>query len=237
MKTSKIQIKGIQDGLLITLGEGDWLDVQQALMAHIDAQNDFLRGAKITLEVGNHILKAADLGRLRDLLSERGIQLRAVLSNSPTTERTAQTLGLGTRLSRPRPDRAAQTRDSVVQGDQAILIQRTLRSGHSIQYPGHVVVIGDVNPGAQIMAGGSVVVWGRLRGTVHAGAQGDANAVVCALDLSPTQLRIADQISITPPQRRRPKPEIASLVDGVVVAEPWKFKEKTGVSRWVKERK
>jgi septum site-determining protein MinC len=84
-------------------------------------------------------------------------------------------------------------------------------------------VIGDVNPGAEIIAGGNIVIWGRLRGTVHAGAQGDEDAIVCALDLSPTQLRIADQISITPPQRRRPKPEIARLEDGKVIAEPWKL--------------
>ena len=112
--------------------------------------------------------------------------------------------------------------DTALQGDQAVLIQRTLRSGHSIKHPGHVIVIGDVNPGAEIIAGGNVVVWGRLRGTVHAGAQGNEEATICALDLSPTQLRIAEQISITPPQRRKPKPEMARLVDGKVVAEPWK---------------
>jgi septum site-determining protein MinC len=175
------------------------------------------------LEVGNHILKAAELGRLRDQLSERGINLRAVLSNSPTTERNAQALGLATRLSTPRPERKTRPMDSSVKGDQAILVQRTLRSGHSLKYPGHIVVIGDVNPGAEIIAGGNVVIWGRLRGTVHAGAQGNEQAVVCALDLSPTQLRIAEQISITPPQRKRPKPEIARLENGKVIAEPWKL--------------
>ena len=220
----EINIKGIREGLLVTLGEGDWSEVNQSLLSHIDAQSDFLKGANITLEAGNHILKAADLGRLRDQLSERGINLRAVLSNSPTTERNAQALGLATRLSKPRPDRTMRHPDTTVGGDQAILVQRTLRSGHILKYPGHVIVIGDVNPGAEIVAGGNVVVWGRLRGTVHAGAQGNKDAVVCALDLSPTQIRIAEQISITPPQRRKPKPEIARLADGKVIAEPWKFK-------------
>jgi septum site-determining protein MinC len=218
-----IKIKGIREGLLITVGDGDWSDVNQSLLSHLDAQSDFLKGAKITLEVGNHILKAAELGRLRDQLSERGINLRAVLSNSPTTERNAQALGLATRLSTPRPERKTRPMDSSVKGDQAILVQRTLRSGHSLKYPGHIVVIGDVNPGAEIIAGGNVVIWGRLRGTVHAGAQGNEQAVVCALDLSPTQLRIAEQISITPPQRKRPKPEIARLENGKVIAEPWKL--------------
>jgi septum site-determining protein MinC len=219
-----IKIKGIREGLLITIGEGEWSDVYQALLSHFDTQSDFLQGAKITLEVGNHILKAAELGRLRDQLSERGINLRAVLSNSPTTERNAQALGLATRLSKPLPNRTMRRLETSVRGDQAMLVQRTLRSGHSLKHPGHVIVIGDVNPGAEIVAGGHIVVWGRLRGTVHAGAEGNQDAVVCALDLSPTQIRIAEQISITPPQRRKPRPEIARLVDGKVIAEPWKFK-------------
>ena len=115
--------------------------------------------------------------------------------------------------------------DTKIEGDQAILIQRTLRSGHSVKHPGHITILGDVNPGAEIIAGGNVIVWGRLRGTVHAGAEGNEEAIICALDLSPTQLRIADYINLSPPQRRRPKPEIARLVDGKVYAEPWKVKK------------
>jgi septum site-determining protein MinC len=217
-----IEIKGIREGLLITIGEGKWSDVQESLLSQIDQQIDFLQGGKITLEVGNHIIKAADMGQLRDQLSERGVFLRAVLSNSPTTERTAQALGLATKLSKPRAERTTHRMDTALQGDQAVLIQRTLRSGHSIKHLGHVTVIGDVNPGAEIIAGGNVVVWGRLRGTVHAGAQGNEEAIICALDLSPTQLRIAEQISITPPQRKKPTPEMARLVEGKVIAEPWK---------------
>jgi septum site-determining protein MinC len=109
---------------------------------------------------------------------------------------------------------------------EAILVQRTLRSGQVLHHPGHVVVIGDVNPGAEIRAGGSVVVWGRLRGTVHAGVgegQGE-NAVVCALQLSPTQLRIGDFITRSPADDTDHDivPEMASVQEGQIVAEPWK---------------
>ena len=223
---NEIRIKGISEGLLINLGEGEWAEVSKSLLTHLDERIEFLQGAKITLEVGNHILKAAELGRLRDELSERGFTLRAVLSNSPTTERTSQALGLATKLAKPRSDRKIIKMDTTLHGDQAVLIQRTLRSGHSIKFSGHITVIGDVNPGAEIIAGGNVVVWGRLRGTVHAGAQGDKDAIICALDLSPTQLRIADQINLAPPQRRRPRPELARLIDGKVFAEPWKMTKK-----------
>jgi septum site-determining protein MinC len=89
-----------------------------------------------------------------------------------------------------------------------------------------VVVVGDVNPGAEIIAGGSVVVWGRLRGVVHAGAGGNEQAVVCALDLQPTQLRIAAHIAVPPKRKGKPQPELARIRDGQVEAEAWTGKLK-----------
>jgi septum site-determining protein MinC len=218
----RVQIKGIRDGLLITLGEGAWDETSKSLLEQIDQQAEFLRGARLALDVGNRILRAAEMGQLRKDISERGLNLWAVVSNSPTTERTAQALGLSTQLSKPKTDLAAPPLDTTLHsGEGAILVRRTLRSGFSLQHPGHVVVIGDVNPGAEVIAGGDVVVWGRLRGVVHAGAEGNEDAVVCALDLSPTQLRIAGQIAITPKRRGKPHPEVAHLYEGQVVAEPW----------------
>jgi septum site-determining protein MinC len=85
--------------------------------------------------------------------------------------------------------------------------------------------MGDVNPGAEIIAGGDVIVWGRLRGLVHAGALGDETAVICALSLNPTQLRISDQIAISPNgSKHKPEPEKVSIRDGQIVAESWQHK-------------
>jgi septum site-determining protein MinC len=218
---SKFEIKGIREGLLVTLGEGEWGELRLALLDHIQQRADFFRGARLALDVGNQILHAAELGALRDALSDHSLSLWAVLSNSPTTEQTAQTLGLATRLAKPKPEPEARLPEAMLSGEQGILVRRTLRSGFSLQHPGHVVVIGDVNPGAEVIAGGDVVVWGRLRGVVHAGAEGNEDAVVCALDLSPTQLRIAGQIVTTPQRRGKPQPEMAHLKDGQVVAEAW----------------
>lgn len=219
-----IQIKGIKEGLLVTLSDGEWADVESALLQHLDQQGEFLKGARLALDVGNHILKAADMGRLRDQISERGLNLWCVISDSPRTQETAQTLGLATRISKPAPERSINRLETAVSGDQAVLVRRTLRSGYSLNHPGHIVIIGDVNPGAEVVAGGDVVVWGRLRGMVHAGADGDEQAVICALDLSPTQLRIADQISVPPKRRGKPQPEMARLHNGQVLAEPWNTK-------------
>jgi len=223
----KIQIKGIRDGLLINFADGSWEEVRAAFLEHIEQQAEFLHGARLALDVGNHILKAVELSQLRDVISEHGLSLWAVLSNSPTTEQTAQTLGLATRLSKPRPEHLVHALDTTIQdGEPAILVQRTLRSGYSLQFPGSVVVLGDINPGAEVVASGNVIVWGRLRGMVHAGAEGDENAVVCALDLAPTQLRIAGHIAVTPQRRGKPSPEIVRLQGGQVVAESWQGKGK-----------
>ncbi len=219
---SPVQIKGIREGLLITLGEGAWEDLHRALLERLDAQANFLRGARLALDVGSHALKAADLGQLAKEIAERDLTLWAVLSDSPTTERSAQSFGLETRLRLGRE--ASPTGRTWYEEEKAILIRRTLRSGAEVEYAGHIVVIGDVNPGAQLIARGDVVVWGRLRGLVHAGAEGDEQAVVCALDLSPTQLRIAGVIALAPKRRGKPQPEMARLVNGQVVAEPWVIK-------------
>lgn len=102
-----------------------------------------------------------------------------------------------------------------------ILVQRTLRSGQSIRYGGNVVIIGDVNPGAEVTATGNIMVMGALRGVVHAGAGGDEKAVIMAFRLEPTQLRIANHIT-RPPDNETVNtdfPEMARIRDGVVTIE------------------
>jgi len=223
-----VQIKGIRDGLLITLGDGNWQELENALIEHIQHQAEFLQGGRIAVDVGNQALNVVELSGLRDQLSEVGITMWAVLSNSPKTVQIAQSLGLATKLSPTGFEKTPKVGGTqLFDGEATVLVQRTLRSGYSLQYPGHIVVLGDVNPGADIVAGGNVIVWGRLRGVVHAGAEGDEQAIVCALDLSPTQLRIAGHIALTPQRRGKPQPEIARLQENRVVAEVWNPKEKS----------
>ena len=221
-----MQIKGVKDGLLVTLGEGAWADLEVVLLQTVDERAVFFKGARVTLDVGNHIIRAAELGALRDRLSGKGITLWAVISSSLVTEQNAQVLGLATRISTPRPERTIKPLDTNPEGQAAIFVQRTLRSGFKVSHHGHIVVLGDVNPGAEVIAGGSVVVWGRLRGVVHAGAQGDDKAVVCALELDPMQLRIAGHVSAPTKRKGKLAPEVARIENGQVIAEPWNPKGK-----------
>jgi septum site-determining protein MinC len=106
------------------------------------------------------------------------------------------------------------------------MVHRTVRSGFKISHNGHVVIVGDVNPGGEIFAGGSVVVWGRLKGMVHAGIDGDEKAVVCALEMEPMHLRIAGYTLNLPQRRGKSEPEMVYLQDGRVITETWKTKVK-----------
>ena len=82
------------------------------------------------------------------------------------------------------------------------------------------MVYGDINPGAEVVATGDVVVWGRLRGNVHAGSKGDESSVVCALDMAPMQLRIANLVVTSPADNGdRPQPEVALVRDGNILVE------------------
>jgi septum site-determining protein MinC len=98
----------------------------------------------------------------------------------------------------------------------------TLISGKSVHYPGNVILIGDINPGAEIIAEGNIVVMGRILGFVHAGSAGLESAVIVANLLKPTQIRIAKFISVPPSDDHSEhtlSPEIASVSKGIIKIE------------------
>ena len=219
-----MEIKGIKEGVLITLDGKNWQYAQDRLIKQIEDKETFFQGARLVLDVGNNDLRSEELIELRDILSSKDIVLLGVLSPSTVTQETAHLLGLITEFPKPKEKQVGKLDplDTAVTGEPAVLVHRTMRSGFKVAHQGHVIVLGDVNPGAEIVAAGSVIVWGRLRGTVHAGAQGDESAVVCALDLSPTQLRIASRVATTPQDQQQPEPEIASIKDEQIIAELWR---------------
>ena len=219
-----VAIKGVKDGLLISLDESEeWQGVMADLAARIDQQSSFFSGARITLDVGSRPVRKDELGSAKALLERRGLTLYAVMSESKTTIDSASALDLRANLVNPAQQEQSASATHEEDGTFGLMIRRTLRSGRTVRSQGHVVVFGDVNPGEEIIADGDVIVWGRLRGNVHAGASGDESALVCALDMIPTQLRIAGYISISPSDKRhKPKPEMALIRDSRIVVEAWR---------------
>jgi septum site-determining protein MinC len=220
-----IQIKGIREGLLISLGEGTFKELQKQLLGHIDHQLVFFNGARLALDTGGLTIKASELGALRDQLSERGVSLWAVISSAEVTETTARMLGLSTRLTNAQPEKSSSDSNRPVEaGDRAVLVRKTIRSGVYLEYDGHITVVGDVNPGAEISATGNVVVWGRLLGSAHAGSRGDQNAFICALEMSPTYIHIAGLIMQLSTRKGKIQPEIARIANEKIIIEAWKPK-------------
>ncbi|TVR18943.1 MAG: septum site-determining protein MinC [Anaerolineaceae bacterium] len=224
-----VAIKGIGEGLTISLSPTEeWLHITETLARRIDQQSAFFNGAKLTINLGERPVPKYELSGLRALLERRGLVIDLVISDSRTTIEAAQALDLRAEPLHPEtvladPEFAETMPISPEEaGTTGVLMRRTLRSGRTIRSDGHVIIMGDVNPGAEIIAAGDVFIWGRMRGNVHAGAYGDETAVVCALDMIPTQLRIAGYITTSPAdKRRKPRPEVAMIRDGQIVVEAW----------------
>ncbi|MEG1501132.1 MAG: septum site-determining protein MinC [Clostridiales bacterium] len=108
-----------------------------------------------------------------------------------------------------------------------MMIKRTLRSGQNVNYDGNIVILGDVNPGAELTASGNILVMGSLRGVVHAGADGDEESWITALFLDPTQLRIGAHITRPPDGNNKDEhfslPETARIKDNEVIIERYQI--------------
>jgi len=220
-----VAIKGSRAGLQIILDDAPpFTEVVDQLSARLNETAAFFKGAHVILDVGERALDAPDWNQLANILASYGLHLTAVVAHSETSRASAQDTGLS--LARVDQSRMPQPTEEAAEGEiplEGILIRRTLRSGQVVRHPGHVVIIGDVNPGAEVIAGGDVVVWGSLRGIVHAGAMGAEDALVCALHLAPTQLRLAGYIARSPAESQRTffTPEVAHIQGGRIVVEEW----------------
>lgn len=213
-----ITIKGLRDGLLIIFGEEPWMTQVYELERKLEANSHFFKGGRIALDVKSLTLTIDDLKRIISLLTQYEVTIWAVLAQDETTRTKINKLGLASTIATP--EKAAVeseeyvTNNSGVEGTDGLLVHKRVRSGQVLRHPGHIVVIGDVNPGAQLIAGGDIIVWGKLQGMAHAGALGDSNAVICALELTPNLLKIADaaRSSVSVLKREHNKrPEMAKI--------------------------
>jgi len=218
----RVNIKGTSDGLIIYLGTGAWSKLIEELESHLSQKASFFKGGRVALKVGPRKLTRQQLESVGELLVRHHVSLWAVESESTDTQVIAAELGLEVGLP---PRQVTDWTARPLPQSSSVVIQRTLRSGQVVTHPGHVVIIGDVNPGAEVRAGGSVIIWGRLRGVVHAGiGEEGEKAVVCALQFSPTQLRISSYITRAPTDdvgRSNISPEMAVVQNSQIVVEAW----------------
>ena len=101
-------------------------------------------------------------------------------------------------------------------------IRKSVRSGQVINYNGNIVIIGDVNPGAEVTAQGNIIVMGSIKGVVYAGCNGNDSAIIAALSMQPTLVRIGEYISRSPEDDFKPSyPEVVKIKNGEIIIEPY----------------
>ncbi|MCW1966654.1 MAG: septum site-determining protein MinC [Anaerolineae bacterium] len=219
-----ISIKGQRQGILILFSDAEgatWAAQLDELKAKLEQSGSFFSKARMSLDVKTLSLSLEELQAAKNLLEEHRATLWAIASQNDKTIANTRRMGLATDPNKEDPpalvnDVVAKENPfaAIADGTDGLLVQRIVRSGQTLRHPGHIVVIGDVNPGAELIAGSDIIVWGKLYGAAHAGSTGNDKAVVCALDLRPTILRIANMTRRVPEDKKRkhPKPEMAKIV-------------------------
>ena len=183
-----------------------------------------LPGSTIDLDTGDWSLSCRELDELLTALHAAGHNVHVLTTRCRNTLISAAALGLIARQAIHDLTAGEQNRDPEKHTNNiaGLTVHRgTLRSGDHIETRGHLLIVGDVNPGGSASADGDVYVWGRLRGRAHAGRQGNGNARIVALQLRPLQLRIAELVARGPDERPQPGlAEQACILDGAIAIEP-----------------
>ncbi|MEB3298881.1 MAG: septum site-determining protein MinC [Candidatus Sericytochromatia bacterium] len=206
--TALLRLKGWRGGLLLHLdASAPWSEVTTALHDKLGAVRDFWAGATCTLDLGERAECPTDLHGVVASLAERyGLNVVGVASVHEGVREAITLAGLEAMAELEPPIVQPPAQPPVVpQADlQPRYVKGTVRSGQVMIAEGHLVIMGDVNAGAEVRAGGDILVFGTLRGMAHAGMSGDRGAVIVALNLRPTQLRIADLIARAPDDGQPP---------------------------------
>ncbi len=113
-------------------------------------------------------------------------------------------------------------------GGNSLLVTRSVRSGQKLSVRGNAVIMGDINPGGEIVATGNIVVMGCCRGVLHAGAEGDDGCYILAYNLAAQQLRIASHVATVPADAGLSPLKLALIQDNCIILTdyvPAQFKE------------
>lgn len=206
-----ILIKGNKDGINTTINMNKFAcfeDMLQVLIKKLCKGKHFYRGTTLILTIDLKAINKKEVETLKEtLLTE--IQLKDIVLEDIEKE----------------ADKETQKQNKVFSGvneGKTKFIRKTVRGGQSIRYQGNIVIIGDINSGAEVYASGNVIVLGRIKGKVSAGTNGNSKAVIAAFLLQPEILTIANVIAMSPDDVEKPSyPELAKIKDGAIIVEPY----------------
>lgn len=195
-----VLFRGTREGIHIYLNdEAEFPSVVSSLEQRLATSQNFFQGARVVINTGRRTLSADQMATVSQILNRyEGVQLV----------------------------RLEQSKAAVAQSSSemtALVVEKPVRSGQQLYHPGHIIIIGDVNPGAEIVAEGNIVIMGALRGTAHAGYAGNKSAFVAANVMAPSQVSIAGILARRPDGDSpvaAPEPEVARLRGEQIVIEP-----------------
>jgi septum site-determining protein MinC len=211
MSKPRVKLSGTDYGLLLRL---EWDSPLPQLLVELEEylqqSPKFFAGAQVLLEIGSRPVLQQEQEQLAVVLSRYGVMLQGVVPILDGLERRS-------------PPASHATFTPADPQTLLHLEQRTVRSGEKVAADGHVIIVGDVNPGAEVIAGYNIFVWGALRGSAYAGVPDHEEAIIAALHFAPIQLRIAGHIARPPEARPSTSgaPELARIDQNAIVVETW----------------
>ena len=175
---SQVKVNLTNENLIIKLNEeASQKEIVESLKKKVTELKKLYKDSKIPILVTGKVLKESEKIEIKNIILEK-INVK-VFFDIP------QELGLhGIKKSFSQEIESSQTK----------FHRGAVRSGQRIEYEGSIVVLGDVNGGAEVIAGDNVVVLGVLRGLAHAGARGNKKAIIASASIECKQIRIADII-------------------------------------------
>lgn len=195
----------------------NWGDIWQAMKQRLNGGLRFWQpNTPVYLMAQDRLLDVRQLQAIADALSDAQLYLSRVYTSRRQTAVAASTAGYSVeQLTNPIGFNSTETAKGQPLAEP-LYLENTIRSGVEIRHEGTVIIRGDVNPGGSIVADGDILVWGRLRGIVHAGAKGNNQALIMALEMEPTQIRIGDYVARAPESPPEFYPEVAYVFsDGI----------------------
>jgi septum site-determining protein MinC len=233
---AQIYLKHDEDQMLLILpseaeinADLPWSETWQELKHLLQTKEQSWQvGTNVCLIAKDRLLDARQLQTIAETLDDVKLNLLTVSTNRRQTAVAAATSGYSvqqTAVAQPLIKAATDLTETVAALADPLYLQSTVRSGVEIRHPGTIVIFGDLNPGGKAIAAGDIIVWGRLRGIAHAGAQGNAQCRITALQMEFTQLRIADAVARAPKIRPgRLSPELAFMTtEGIRLAKTSEF--------------
>lgn len=207
---NSVIIKGNNYGIIVVLDpELSFDELKEKVANKFRESSKFFKDAKMAISFEGRKLSSEEERDILDIIGENtDMQIVCVVDNDPQKEELFK--------------KTLEQKLMELENNTGQFYKGILRSGTSLEFETSVVIIGDVNHGARVVSKGNIIILGSLKGTVFAGACGNTNAFVIALDMRPTQIRIADTIARSPDKPVKDavkEPKIAFLEDGNIYIE------------------